>query len=132
MSREKEFYVRFDVPPELAEAALEALKRARESAGGRAIRRGVNETTKAIERGQAVLVIIAEDVVPPEIVAHLPILCEEKSIPYIYVPSKGELGKAAGIDNIASSACIIDPGDAKGIVKQIIEAVKELKTGGEA
>ncbi len=132
MSRGKPFYVRFDVPPELAEAALEALKRARESAGKRAIRKGVNETTKAVERGQARLVLIAEDVDPPEIVAHLPILCEEKGVPYIYVPSKEELGKAAGIEVIASSACIIEPGEAEDIVKQIIEAVRELKTGGGA
>ena len=132
MSQKKPFYVKFDVPPELAEAALEALKRARESAGKRAIRKGVNETTKAVERGQAKLVLIAEDVDPPEIVAHLPVLCEEKGVPYIYVPSKEELGKAAGINVAASSACIIEPGEAKDIMEQIIRSVEELKAGGGA
>jgi len=128
----KPFYVKFEVPPELAEAALEALRRARESAGKKAIKKGVNETTKAVERGQAKLVLIAEDVDPPEIVAHLPILCDEKGVPYIYVPSKAELGKAAGINVAASSACIIDPGDAKDLVEQIIKSVKELRAGGGA
>ena len=134
MSKKKPFYVKFDVPPELAEAALEALRRAREtsSLGKKAIRKGVNETTKAIERGQAKLVLIAEDVDPPEIVAHLPILCDEKGVPYIYVPSKEDLGKAAGINVAASSACIIDPGDAEDMVKEIIEAVKQLRAGGGA
>ena len=132
MSRGKPFYVRFEVPSELAEAALEALRRARESLGKKAIRKGVNETTKAVERGQAKLVLIAEDVDPPEIVAHLPILCEERGVPYIYVPSKKELGKAAGIEVNASSACIIEPGEAEDIIKQIIEAVKKLKAGGGA
>ena len=132
MSKKKPFYVKFDVPPELAEAALEALRRARESAGKKAIKKGVNETTKAVERGQAKLVLIAEDVDPPEIVAHLPVLCDEKGTPYIYVPSKAELGKAAGINVAASSACIIEPGDAKAMVEQIIEAVKQLKAGGGA
>ncbi len=132
MSKKKPFYVKFDVPPELAEAALEALRRARESAGKKAIKKGVNETTKAVERGQAKLVLIAEDVDPPEIVAHLPVLCDEKGTPYIYVPSKAELGKAAGINVAASSACIIEPGDAKDMVEQIIEAVKQLKAGGGA
>ena len=37
---------------------------------------GNDETTKAIERGNSKLVVIAEDVEPPEVVAHLPILCE--------------------------------------------------------
>ena len=55
------------------------------------IRRGTNETTKAIERGIAKLVIIAEDVTPPEVVAHLPLLCEEKKIPFIFVPTKEDV-----------------------------------------
>ncbi len=125
MARSKPFYVRFEVPPELAEKAYEALQKARET-GGR-IKKGTNETTKAVERGLAKLVLIAEDVDPPEIVAHLPLLCEEKKIPYIYVPSKARLGKAAGIEVAAASACIIDPGEAKDLVDEIIKKVNEIK-----
>ncbi len=121
----KPFYVKFEVPQELAEKAYQALSTAREK-GGR-IRKGVNETTKAVERGQAVLVLIAEDVDPPEIVAHLPLLCEEKKIPYVYVPSKERLGKAAGINVAASSAAIIDPGEAKPLVDEIIQQLSRLK-----
>jgi large subunit ribosomal protein L7Ae len=68
----KPFYVKFTVPPELADKTYEAVKKARES-GGR-IKKGTNETTKAVERGQAKLVVIAEDVDPPEIVGHLSLL----------------------------------------------------------
>ena len=121
----KPFYVRFEVPPELAEKAYEALRRARETGGK--IKKGTNETTKAVERGLAKLVLIAEDVDPPEIVAHLPLLCDEKKIPYIYVPSKKKLGEAAGIEVAAASACIIDPGEAKSIVEEIIMKVNELR-----
>ncbi len=124
MSSEKPFYVRFIVPSELAEKAYQAISIARESGK---IKKGTNETTKAVERGQAILVLIAEDVDPPEIVAHLPLLCEEKKIPYVYVPSKERLGKAAGINVAAASACIIDPGDAKGLVEEIIKEVNEIK-----
>jgi len=121
----KSFYVRFEVPPDLAEKAYEALKRARESGGK--IKKGTNETTKAVERGLAKLVLIAEDVDPPEIVAHLPLLCEEKKIPYVYVPSKKRLGEAAGIEVAAASACIIEPGEAKALVDEIISKVNEIK-----
>jgi len=117
-------YVKFTVPKELAEKALEALEIARDTGQ---IRKGTNETTKAIERGIAKLVLIAEDVDPPEIVMHLPILCEEKNAPYIYVPSKQQLGSSAGIDVAAASACITDPGDAKDLIREIVEKVKELK-----
>jgi large subunit ribosomal protein L7Ae len=117
-------YQKFDVPEELAKKALEALRIARETGK---IRKGTNETTKAVERGQAKLVLIALDVDPPEIVMHLPGLCEEKGVPYIYVPSKQELGKAAGIEVAAASAAIIDPGKAKDLVAEIAKAVEELK-----
>jgi len=121
---DKPFYVRFVVPPELAEKAYQAVSIARETGK---IRKGTNETTKAVERGQAVLVLIAEDVDPPEIVAHLPLLCEEKKVPYVYVPSKERLGKAAGINVAAAAAAIIDPGDAKSLVEEIVKEVNEIK-----
>ncbi|MCE4624492.1 MAG: 50S ribosomal protein L7Ae [Desulfurococcales archaeon] len=121
----KPFYVRFEVPEELAEKVYEAVAKARETGK---IKKGTNETTKACERGIAKLVIIAEDVDPPEIVAHLPILCDEKKIPYVYVPSKKRLGEAAGIEVQAASAAIIDPGEAEALVKEIIEKVKELRS----
>lgn len=125
MSSEKPFYVRFTVPRELAEKAYEAVRRARETGG--AIKKGTNETTKAVERGLAKLVLIAEDVDPPEIVAHLPLLCEEKGVPYVYVPSKAELGKACGLQVAAASACIIEPGGASSLVDEIAKAVSEIK-----
>ncbi|AIU70466.1 50S ribosomal protein L7 [Thermococcus eurythermalis] len=119
----KPSYVKFEVPQELAEKALQAVEVARDT--GR-IRKGTNETTKAVERGQAKLVIIAEDVDPEEIVAHLPPLCEEKEIPYIYVPSKKELGAAAGIEVPAASVAIIEPGKARELVEEIATKVREL------
>ncbi len=125
MSSEKPFYVKFIVPSELAEKAYEALRRARETGGK--VKKGTNETTKAIERGLAKLVLIAEDVDPPEIVAHLPLLCEEKKIPYVYVPAKKKLGEAAGIEVAAAAACIIEPGEARALMEEVIREVQEIK-----
>ncbi|WP_297419163.1 50S ribosomal protein L7Ae [Thermococcus sp.] len=116
-------YVRFEVPQELAEKALEAIELARDT--GR-VRKGTNETTKAVERGQAKLVVIAEDVDPEEIVAHLPPLCEEKEIPYIYVPSKKELGAAAGLEVPSASVAIAEPGKGRELVDDIAMKVREL------
>jgi large subunit ribosomal protein L7Ae len=120
----KPFYVKFEVPPELAEKAYQALQVAREKGK---IKKGTNETTKAVERGQAQLVLIATDVDPPEVVAHLPLLCEEKKVPYIYVPSKERLGKAAGINVAAAAAAIIEPGEAASLVNEIIKELSTLK-----
>ncbi len=123
----KPFYVRFEVPKELVDAAYEALQIARETGK---IKRGTNETTKAVERGIAKLVYISEDVDPPEVVAHLPLLCEERKTPYIYVPSKADLGRYAGIEVAAASAAIIDPGEAKELVEELIAKLNELKKSG--
>jgi len=120
----KPIYVKFEVPKELADQVYSAVESARDTGK---IRKGTNEATKAAERGQAVLVVIAEDVDPAEIVAHLPPLCDEKKIPYIYVPNKRELGAATGIDVPTAAIAIADAGQATHAVKGIIERIKELK-----
>ncbi len=120
----KPIYVKFEVPKDLAEKAYEAVEKARDSGK---LRRGTNEVTKAVERKQAALVLLAEDVDPPEIVAHMPALCDEKGVPYIYVPSKKELGTAAGIDVGSAAIAIAEPGEGAEIVKEISERLKEIK-----
>ena len=117
-------FVKFAVSKELANQAYQAVEMARDTGK---LRRGVNEATKAIERGTAKLVVIAEDVTPPEIVAHLPILGDEKNTPYIFVPSKKELGTAAGIDVPTSAIAITEAGNGKELVEQIAKHLRELK-----
>ena len=124
----KPFYVKMGIPKEIADAAYEALQIATKTGS---VRKGTNETTKAIERGQAKLVIIAEDVEPPEVVAHLPLLCEERKIPYIFVPNKEKVGSAIGIDVPAASACIVKEGDATGLVKEIVTRIEQVKRGAK-
>ncbi len=124
----KPYYVKFQVPEDLVSPIYEALRVAHQSGK---VKKGTNEVTKAIERGISKLVIIAEDVEPPEVVAHLPILCEERGAAYAFVPSRQELGKALGIDVTSAAAAILDAGDAQHIVDQIIASLSQLK-GGQA
>src|SRR5581483_7083161 len=92
---------------ELSTQALEAVERA--SSTGK-VAKGTNEVTKQIERGAAKLVLMAEDTSPEEILAHVPLLCEEKGIPYGYVPTKTELGHAAGLSVSSAAIAIVDAG----------------------
>jgi len=78
------------------------------------VKKGVNEVTKAVERGTAKLVVTAEDVSPKEIIAHIPLICGEKKIKYVTIPSKSELGKAAGLNKDCSSIAIISAGEGDG------------------
>ena len=117
-------YVTYDVPAELADDALEALEVARDT--GR-IKKGTNEVTKAIERGNALLVLIAEDVQPEEVVMHLPELAVERDIPFVFVGQQDQLGRAAGLEVGSATAAIVDAGEAKSSVDDIGEKVAELK-----
>jgi large subunit ribosomal protein L7Ae len=120
-------YVKFATPAELAQKAYEAVATAKKTG---AIKKGTNETTKSVERGLAKLVVIAEDVDPEEVVLHLPQLCEEKKIPYIYVPSKKDLGKAAGLEVNCASVSIENPGEAAKVVEEIVSKLATIAKKG--
>jgi large subunit ribosomal protein L7Ae len=122
----KAYYVKFETPADLVNPILEAVRVAAQSGK---VRRGTNEATKAVERGISKLIVIAEDVEPPEVVAHLPIICEEQNAAYAFVPSKQDLGKALGIDVTSAAAAILDAGDANHIVEEVVSSIKKLKGG---
>ena len=86
---EMSVFVKFETPKELSDKAYSLAEMARD--GGK-IKKGTNEVTKAVERGEAAVVIMAVDVEPPEILAHMPALCEERGVPYVYVPANHDTG----------------------------------------
>ena len=122
----KAYYVKFDTPEDLVSPILEAIQQAVQTGK---VRKGTNEATKAIERGISKLIVIAEDVEPPEVVAHLPLICEEQNAAYAFVPSKQELGKALGIEVICAAAAILDSGDAQHIIDEVIASIAKIKGG---
>lgn len=95
------------------------IQKAKESGS---IRIGANETTKAIERGQAKLVVAATDVSPAEIIAHLEPLSKEMNAGFAAVGTRAEIGSAVGIKS-TSSIAIVDGGSAK---KELDTLVKEM------
>ncbi len=117
-------YVKFEVPNDLQEKVLQAVEGARNSGK---ISRGANETTKSVERSKAKLVVIAEDVQPEEVVMHLAPLCEEKNIPYVYVKTKADIGRACGIDVPCAAIAITEEGESKKAVEDIVKKVNALK-----
>ena len=117
-------YVDYDVPADLAERAVEALEVARDTG---IVKKGTNETTKAVERGNAALVLVAEDVTPEEVVMHLPELADEKGIPYVFVETQDDIGHAAGLEVGSAAAAIVDAGEAEEDVEDIASKVEELR-----
>ena len=95
---------------------LEAIELARNTGK---IRKGANEATKAIEKGDAKLVVYAEDVSPKEVIMHLPLLCKEKNVPCVAVSKREDLGAAAGLALATAAVAIVKEGDAKSIIEDI-------------
>ena len=120
----KPFYVNYEQPEGLENDALALLENV--SSDPANIRKGTNETTKSIERGEAKLVFLALDVDPPEIVAHLPLLCKDKKIPYLYVSTKENLGKAANLGVKTASCSIINEGEVKARIDNLATRIIEL------
>jgi|TARA_B100001971_G_C18122246_1_gene500090 large subunit ribosomal protein L7Ae len=106
----------FEPNKELSEKALEAVEVARSSGK---IKKGTNEVTKTVERGVAKLVVIAQDTQPEEVIMHIPALCQEKSIPCVPVPTKTELGAAAGLQLGCASVAVTEEGDSKKFITEI-------------
>ncbi len=117
-------YVKFEVSEEIQNKALEALEISRDTGK---IKKGSNEATKAIERGIAQLVLVSGDVEPEEIVMHLPLLCDEKQIPYVIINKQNDVGAASGLDVGSAAAAIVKAGKAKELVDEVIGQINELR-----
>ena len=87
------------------------------------LKKGANEVTKAVERNQAKLVVLASDVSPAEIVMHLPILCEEKSIVCVVAGTKEELGAAAGLSVGTVAVAVTEEGNSKNDLQKVLDSL---------
>ncbi len=116
-------FEQFEPSDSLAEKTYDAIEKADDT--GKVVI-GVNEVTKAIERNEAELVIVANDVDPKEIIMHLPALSEERDIPYTFVPEKEELGLAAGINVQSAAIAVTTVGQAEEQIDDIVLKSREL------
>ena len=115
-------YVKIELTDELKAKTVEIIEK---STKGK-IKAGLNEVTKAIERGTAKLIIVAEDVSPAELVMHVPILCAEKNTPLSYIATRKDLGEKAGLRMATSAIAIIDS-PAEADIKDLATKIGDLK-----
>jgi len=110
-----------EIPKEVVEKAYEAIEIARSTGK---IKKGTNEATKAIERGAAKMVVFAGNTSPKEVIMHIPMLCKEKGILCIEVPSREELGASTGIPVATAAVAIISEGESKSVIKFIKDSLE--------
>jgi len=120
-------YVKFKIPDNLKSEIKDKLITIAETRDSK-IRKGMNEVTKSIERSAAKFIIMAEDVSPPEILFHVPLLCEEKMVPYGYLSTKKELGNVVRLNISASAVAIENVGTGnENILDDIIKKIDAIK-----
>merc|ERR1719269_93995 len=92
------------------------------------LRKGANEATKTLNRGISEFVVLAADTDPLAILLHLPLLCEDKNVPYVFVPSKIALGRACGVSRpvIACSVTSNEASQLKDQIQKIKDKIEQL------
>ncbi|KAI7853029.1 ribonucleoprotein-associated protein [Circinella umbellata] len=92
------------------------------------LKKGANEATKTLNRGISEFIVMAADTEPLEILLHLPLLCEDKNVPYVFVPSKTALGRACGVSRsvIATSVTSNEGSDLKPQIQSIKNQIEKL------
>ena len=107
------------------------------------LKRGVKEVVKAVRKTPAGnpttpasalpsgIVVLAADISPMDVISHIPVLCEDHNIPYVFLTSRAELG-AAGSTKRPTSVVMVTPKaggkpkDGESVDEDWDEAYKEL------
>ncbi|KAF1921449.1 50S ribosomal protein L30e-like protein [Ampelomyces quisqualis] len=117
------------------------LKTVKKSAKSKTLRRGVKEVVKALRKSSSsstditnptAIVVIAADISPMDVISHIPVLCEDHSVPYIYIKSRAQLGEASATKRPTSVVMVSRDKASKKDAKseddeQFKEAFDELK-----
>ncbi|ENN76195.1 hypothetical protein HUJ04_002330 [Dendroctonus ponderosae] len=82
-------------PKKLAKKCYKLIKKANQQKTY--VRSGLKDVQTRIRKGEKGIVIFAGDVSPVEVMCHLPGVCEDKDIPYVFVPSRKDLGAALNV-----------------------------------
>jgi len=92
------------------------------------LKKGANEATKTLNRGIAEIIVLAADAEPLEILLHLPLLCEDKNVPYVFIKSKTALGRACGVSRpvIACSIVSKEGSQLQSQIKDLKDSIEQI------
>mmetsp|Transcript_30451 Transcript_30451/g.40223 ORF Transcript_30451/g.40223 Transcript_30451/m.40223 type:complete len:171 (-) Transcript_30451:382-894(-) len=105
-----------------------AYKLVKKASSSKCVRRGVKEVVKSLRKGEKGFCILAGDISPIDVISHIPIYCEEQDVPYVYVPSKQDLGGAALTKRPTSVVLIKEKKgfSSQELLDEIVEEAKSL------
>ncbi|TBT97105.1 ribosomal protein L7A [Hamiltosporidium tvaerminnensis] len=93
------------------------------------IKIGANESVKCLNKGRAHLIVLAGDCEPFEISQHIPLICEDKNVPYVYIKSKSTLGKACNVSRSVIACAVFSDTESgcsrcEKFVKDIVKDIR--------
>ncbi|ODM18614.1 hypothetical protein SI65_05231 [Aspergillus cristatus] len=106
-------------------SAKKVLKSVKKAAVNKCLKRGVKEVVKALRKSPVPapnessplpngVVVLAGDISPMDVISHIPLLCEDHGIPYVFVTSRAELGNSAATKRPTSVIMVVPKSAAKG------------------
>jgi H/ACA ribonucleoprotein complex subunit 2 len=101
-------------------------KLVKKASAAKLVKKGVKDVVKALRKGAVGLCIIAGDISPIDVISHLPGLCEDRNVPYIYVPSKLDLGAASCTKRPTS--CVLVSAKDSFADKELFDKMVEMAT----
>lgn len=123
------FVSKISKPLASAKTTKKLHKLVKKATQGKCVRKGVKEVVKALRKGEKGFCVIAGDISPIDVITHLPIMCEDRSVPYFYVPSKHDLG-AAACTKRPTSCILVNPGKDFKEMELYEKLSKEAKSAG--
>ena len=111
-----------------AELTVKLMDLVQQASQYKQLKKGANEATKTLNRGISDLIIMAADTEPLEVLLHLPLLCEDKNVPYVFVPSKIALGRACGVSRPVISCSILsnEASQLNGDIQALRQKIEQL------
>merc|ERR1719238_2630470 len=92
------------------------------------VRNGLKDVQSRIRKGERGIVVFAGDVTPVDVMCHLPAVCEEKEIPYVFTPSRSLLGQAMGVKRGSLMVMIRKHEEYQELFDECKEEIEKLPT----
>ena len=100
----------------------------------RGIVKGIKEVTKCVRKAtekkdkdiKKSLIVLGADVSPYDVVSHLPVMLEEAGVPYVWVPSRKDLGAATNCKRATSVVLLKPREETEESLAKCLKAVEEL------
>lgn len=105
------------------------LKSVKKASKAKLAKRGVKEVVKALRKGEKGIVIIAGDIWPADVISHLPVLCEDNKVPYVFIPSKEDLGHAGSTKRPTSCVMISPSSSSSNASPKEKERIEDFRKG---